>query len=190
MWNRLNVAGLRQRWASHERDPGRLARSHSDRRTPRENSEADPIARLKQAFMAREAIIDCPQRDCRGLLVTGRREFEASEDVESRVQLRCTRNPEEHEFSFAIERYDENEIQRLNASWNRGERPLCARCRTALVPVRTIGNGDKNQPSDRPRAYRCVWCGARWAPPAEREQRAGALAGSGASQQGAGRHEG
>ncbi len=190
MWNRLSVAGLRQRWASHERDPGRLAPSHSKRYANGASRGDDPILALKQAFLAREVIIDCPKRDCTGLLVTGRREFESTDNAKSRVILRCTRKPEEHEFSFAIEPYDEDEAKRLNTSWDRGERPLCTRCLTALVPYPTTGNGNKTPPPDRPRAYRCVWCGVRWVPPGEREQRAGAPVGCGATQQGAGRHEG
>ncbi len=186
MWNRLSVAGLRQRWASHQRDPGRLAPSHSNRQAPGESGGADSIAAMKRAFLAREVIIECPERDCTGLVITGRREFEATDDARSRVLLRCTRNPQEHEFSFAIEPYDEDEVRRLNTSWDREGRPLCTRCRTALMPTRPAGNGDKTQPPDGPRAYRCVWCGARWVPPAERKEAEGALVGSAGSQQGAG----
>ncbi len=194
MWNRLNVAGLRQRWASHERDPGRLAPPNSDRHGPgRENGAEGLSSALKQAFLAREAIIDCPQRACTGLLVTGCREFAPVDDASSRVLLRCTRNPGEHEFSFAIETYSADEVGRLKSSQDRGERLLCSRCQTPLTAGPSLGNGQKPARPDRPRAYRCTWCGVSWTPPVERGeqagQTAGALVGCG-SQQGAGRHEG
>lgn len=194
MWNRLNVAGLRQRWASQERDPGRLAPSNSDRHDPGgQNGAGDLSSRLKQAFLSREVVIGCPQRACPGLLVTGRREFGAVDGASSRVLLRCTRNPGEHEFSFAIETYTTDEVVRLKSSQDRGEQPLCSRCQTPLAPGRSSGNGEKPAPPDRPAAYRCTWCGVSWTPPAEGGRptghRAGVLVGVGA-QQGAGRHEG
>ncbi len=168
MWNRLNVAGMRQRWASQEDDPGRLARPSFESAGTSSGRGEDRVATaLQLAFLARDILLDCPQQGCPGMLLTGLREIERQQDGTARVVLRCTRQPEDHEFTIAIPSCTADEEERLRTSQSRGEQLLCVRCRTPLAPDPPDENGAGAKSSGQPRAHTCPWCGVRWAPTGE-----------------------
>lgn len=163
MWSGFNVVGQRRRWASQVTDPGWSARAAGpaldyDPRTGR-SAYTEPV---KQAFLAREVVIDCPHPDCRGLLVTRQRGFGEAGGTASQVVLRCTREPEEHEFDLAIEPYGIEERERLSEAHQAGESPECARCGTALEPGTVEIPDDWTDAVSHEEGYRCPWCGLKW----------------------------
>lgn len=162
MWSRLNVVGLRRRWASREDDPGHQARERvfvSLRAGNGRRSRAEePVLR---SFLARDVVIDCPQRGCPGKLLTSVRQISRNGGMGSRVTLRCTRRPRDHAVTLSLAGYTFEESERIRGLHRRGERVQCARCGTGLVegafverrrwlPERETATGDE---------YHCPWCG-------------------------------
>jgi hypothetical protein len=172
MWSRLNVVAMRRRWGSLAKDPGRLGRAS----VPADGSEERRSRRLaddalRRAFLAREAVIDCPYRGCQGLLLTRRREISRPGGTGARVVLRCTRHPETHDVMIALEPYSAEEVDQLGSMLLRGESLRCVRC-GSLLQLGSLDSpeGWGRSVSSAP-AYYCGWCGVRWVP-ASGERRA------------------
>lgn len=168
MWSGSNVVGLRRRWASRERDPGRSARRQAGGR------DYDPATgrsayteSVRPAFLARDIVIDCPHPDCHGLLPTGQRAFGEAGGTASQVVLRCTREPEDHEIAIWIEPYSLEERERLKQAHLEGKPLACARCGTSLK-LGTVAIADEwTESVSREEAYFCPWCGVKWPLPGE-----------------------
>jgi DNA-directed RNA polymerase subunit RPC12/RpoP len=131
------------------------------------NGRSSGADSVRPAFLARDVVIDCPQSGCPGKILTVRREFAESGGTASRVVLRCTRAPEEHELAITIEPFSAEEKEELRAQQQRGEEMLCRRCgttmehRTVLVPDAWTDSVSQEE------AYACPWCGVKWLVPAE-----------------------
>jgi DNA-directed RNA polymerase subunit RPC12/RpoP len=170
MWTGCNIMGLRWRWASRERDPGRLARPRvevpeSDG-APGDKTRTD---RVKAAFLAREIVIDCPHPDCHGLLLTESRKFGRASGTASEVVLRCTREPELHEFSLFIEPCTAEERARLAQASRESGPVACLRCGTALRRGALAIADEWTEAVRREDGYSCPWCGVKWPLP-ERDE--------------------
>lgn len=172
MFGRLSVTGMRQRWASSASDPGWTAREARPG-VPSGPTKRQSVAReVKRSYTARERLIDCPHAECPGLLLTGTREVERHGSA-SRITLRCTREPDEHETVLSMEPYTAEETEAFKSHLLRGDHLACLRCRSEmqLGTVDSPEGWGKSAASEP--AYYCPWCGLRWVPPVEMKQRAG-----------------
>ncbi len=163
MWSRLNLEGLRQRWASSENDAGWSR--------PRGANGRLAEKRIHRQFIARETIIDCPHPGCPGIYLTGRREIQRPPGTGARVILRCTRRPSEHESTLAMPAYSTEEREALRAALLKNETPRCTRCKTQLelpkVDAAGVGGARAGGAGGAGGAatYYCSWCGVKWRAP-------------------------
>lgn len=165
MWSRLNLEGLRQRWASTEDDAGWSSGSTASRPRPSGANPGVADRRIQREFIARETIIDCPHRDCPGIYVTGRREIRRAPGTGSRVILRCTRRPSDHESTLSMPAYSTEEREALRAAFLRNETPRCTHCKSQLELRKTDGPGVPGTPAEGAASYYCSWCGVKWVRP-------------------------
>jgi|GEM_PF-3128245 len=167
-----NVLWMRQRWASRETDPGRSARQLPARESDSEGGE--PVAAaIKREFLMRPVVIDCPRPGCVGMLLPGRREVSRPGGTRVRIVLRCTREPEDHDFVISMDPYTADEVEQLKTSLHRGERLTCPRCGTSMVFGSLTEDDGWGKPVDIGESHYCAWCGLRWSPPNEVKERAG-----------------
>ncbi len=173
-WSRHNLVWARPRWASLEDDPGRVARL-----AVWENGEEPGSGRLsaklriREEFLTRAILIACPESGCRGILLTGAREVERSGGNSARIIMRCTRDPEHHEFAITMDAYDAEEVDDLKASLYRGEQLACVRCGTPLELGSVASQDGWAKSLESGAAFYCSWCGVRWVAPNETSRRAG-----------------
>jgi hypothetical protein len=174
VFNRHNVTAMKRRWASLPDDPGWVARTSRRAGAADGESAHRSLKRvMKQKFLAGERIIDCPNRTCPGRILTCSRSIERPGGSGTRVVLRCTRNPEEHEVVVSLEPYTPEEEDVLKSSLSRGERPACGRCGSEM-DLGSVESPDGWAKSvNAPAAYYCPWCGVRWVPPVDVKRRAG-----------------
>jgi len=168
MWSRWNVIGMRRRWGSLENAPGRGAWSKpSMNGSDRTDGRSTAAEWIKLAFLAREILIDCPKAGCAGKILTGQRRFGETAGTGSRIVLRCTREPEEHEIAVTIEPYTAEEKEALEASHGSEKRVQCKRCETPMklgsVEVSDAWTDSVSTES----AYFCPWCGVKWMVPSD-----------------------
>ncbi len=163
MWSRFNPVGMRQRWGTLESDPGRLADAAAE---PNGERSGDWVAErneaIRQRFYAREILIDCPHSECAGKYFTESREILSSPGSGSKVVLRCSRQPEDHDMTLHMRPYDPEEVEKLASVLAKGDPLRCPRCDSPLE--RTAAN-EYGEPvaggSGRP-VQLCTWCGVRW----------------------------
>jgi hypothetical protein len=174
MWSRLNVVWLRRRWASQEDDPGRRARvARPEKSSGGGNGRKSVAEAVRRELYARSVIIDCTHADCAGMFLTGAREINHLRGSGSRVVLRCTRHPDDHELTVSIEPCTPEEVERLKASLFRGERLACVRCGTPLELGSVEAKDGWAKSLDSGAAFHCPWCGVSWAIPADMKGRVG-----------------
>jgi DNA-directed RNA polymerase subunit RPC12/RpoP len=95
-------------------------------------------------------------------MLTARREFAESGGTASRIVLRCTREPEEHDLRISIEPYSSEEKEQLETLQERGDPLVCRRCGTAMEQG-TVRIADAWTDSvNREEGYSCPWCGVKW----------------------------
>lgn len=174
MFNRHNVTAMRRRWASLPDDPGWGARtSRHASASDGESARRSVTSAMRRKFLAGERIIDCPNRACLGRILTCSRTIERPGGPGTRVVLRCTRNPAEHEVTLSLEPYTPEEEDVLKSSLSRGERPACGRCGSEM-DLGSVDSPDGWAKSvNAQAAYYCSWCGVRWVPPVDLKRRAG-----------------
>ena len=165
MWSSFGVAGMRQRWASRESDPGRTARSSRGGSAEGAMNGQSAGREIMREFMAKPIVIDCAYRGCEGKYLMGEREIDPQAGTGARVVLHCTRNPEEHDSTITVEPLSEEAVDRLGSALSRGEPLHCAHCRTEMqVAPAEIEAALGSQTESEPRHY-CSWCGVRWRTP-------------------------
>lgn len=166
MANRVNVAWMRQRWACRETDPGRGARQASP---PESDSGGGQVvaAAIKQEFLRRPVVIDCPRPGCIGMLLPDRREITRPGGARVRIVLRCTREPQDHDFVITMDPYAADEAEQLNTKLRRGEQPVCPRCSAALEFGSLREDDGWGNLVEIGESHYCPWCGVRWSPPDE-----------------------
>ncbi len=164
MWTAANIGAMRWRWASRERDPGRLATARVEAQEAGDGAEGERTrtARVKAAFLAREVVIDCPRADCQGLLLTESREFGHASGTASEVVLRCTRDPEAHEYSLFIEPCTTEEREALREALLDGRPLACVRCGTELKQGELAIADEWSDAVSHEEGYACPWCGVKW----------------------------
>jgi DNA-directed RNA polymerase subunit RPC12/RpoP len=163
---------MRRRWGSAQDDPGWTARVERPVADPEHGGRRLITESMKGSFLAKESIVDCPDPGCRGLFLTDKRAIERHGSG-ARVVLHCTRRPEEHDITLALDPYSSEEQETLKSVLLRGEAPVCSRCGSELE----LGSTESPQPwakaADAQQAYHCPWCGVRWVPPVGLKLRAG-----------------
>ncbi len=153
-------------------DPGRDARAAVIRPSSGgENGRPSALKGVELRFMAREVVIECHHADCPGKLFTDLREIIRPEGASSRVHLKCTREPREHDVVILVRPHTTEEVERLQAARIRGEGIPCARCETPLDLVSGTEPESVGSQADEPAVYQCSWCGLVWGPkPGARSQ--------------------
>jgi hypothetical protein len=91
----------------------------------------------------------------------------------TRLVLRCTREPTEHEVTLTMDPYKTEEVDQMKSKLARGEQPSCARCRSELSLGSTEGPQAWGKSADSQAVYFCPWCGVSWVPPVDLKRRAG-----------------
>ncbi|NIR73788.1 MAG: hypothetical protein GWM93_20610 [Gemmatimonadetes bacterium] len=164
---------MRRRWSSSADDPGWTAGDVNGASGSADSSSRQVrMGEVKRSYTARERLIDCPHRECPGLLLTGTREVERHGSA-ARIALRCTREPEDHEVTLSIEPYTAEETDVFKSQLLRGDPPACVRCGSEM-DLGSVdspdgwGNSEQAQP-----AYFCPWCGLRWVPSVETKRGGG-----------------
>jgi hypothetical protein len=147
-----------------EDDPGSLLRPYrSDGSLGNGQKPREMVAEAKRAFLARDVVLDCIHKRCKGKFLTSRREFGTNGGTGSRVLLRCTRRPD-HELVLTIRPYTSGEHDKLRDLHRRGERLQCARCSTALeAGSRSLRKWFPSGADEG--AFHCPWCGVKWEAP-------------------------
>ena len=166
-----NVVWMRQRWASRESDPGRSARQQPARGSDQEGGQSVAAA-IKREFLRRPVVIDCPRPGCVGLLLPGRREVSRPGGTRVRIVLRCTREPEDHDFVISMDPYTGDEVEQLTTSLRRGEGLICPRCGAPMQYGVLTEDDGWGKPVDIGEGHYCAWCGVIWSPPEEAQERA------------------
>lgn len=164
-WNAVGM--MRQRWASGENDPGR---SPGPGGPAAESNGGGDLERVRREFVAREMVIDCSYAECRGVLVTDGREIIPRASWGAKVILRCSRHPDEHEFTLLMGPYTAEQQKELVAALREGTRMPCVLCGTPLELASEAAPGSSGGESEGQPTYACPWCGVRWVPPADERE--------------------
>lgn len=155
------MVSLRRRWGSGRSDPGRAVRDAAFTNGAGSRHGEGAGQSVRRQFIGRASLIRCPHAGCAGVMLTARRQISHPGGTGSRVILHCTREPERHETTIAMEPYAPDEVERLRSAVIRQEESACARCGAPMVGPGGTENGDADSARSSA-AYYCTWCGVCW----------------------------
>lgn len=164
---------MRRRWASLRDDPGWGASSAAAPVASGSAGRRVALEAIRRGFLRRERYLNCPNPACQGLIVSSMRVLERHGGSGTRLVLRCTREPSEHEVTLTMDPYTPEEVEQMKSKLIRGESPSCVRCGSELSLGSTEGPNAWGKSVGSQAAYHCPWCGVKWVPPVDLKRRAG-----------------